>query len=950
MTGKRKFTRSSSIRPPDVVFPYVERFSAQLPTYKDVIGMMRWLMEDLKSNIPENEAVERTANMVYEKYKHDTVYCKSLARIRQKVGRDWEAFRDGKKRVRDGRSTGKEIERYNKLVLNAEKLFDVAAETTTQKDTCKAEWDGVVMGEREYEYLKDQRTDRIQDGSNEPDPVWEASQNRKMREDEREESWKTMKKQQFAETEVVVDDLEKENDPSEDEGRKSDTDFTMVDDESQVSGSRKRKMFASLEPEEEEDPLPPAMKHVRTGERYVRDDIYECLADLQGKGLSVNESMEALVRVAELFGRKWKLLGEEEDSFDIDTLPHERNVRSATRQIEVKGMSCMVDALRDAKQDGRMLTHATDSTTKKGIGSFAASGIHIGKNVPFPLPLIPICGEATTDIADQCSLMFEILAVVDGMTPESLYDELIDAHMTDSTEHNKGFAVILQQMFDLDSPKGQLFCGTHTTLGFSRAMNNVLAAVERDMTLEAIFNNFMIDLDFDSKHGSVGGQACDVILRLVAPEFLHKAWNYHDAFKDYLKKNFADLVLFDYKDQRFGCLSRACAVILYIKDYLIEWLAVNSGITNRLACLVRDFLKIPYLDVAFTVFAAFGIQLIEPFFSRTISVNATHSSLKVFYKGLYDRMKDPVDESFFAFEGQPWFPGVSLNLRNGVKETYNPKVVDSVVDAANRNLDECVTLANLVMPEIQKVLGRQRRDYNLSDDFEAEFPVEDQVANPDDTPVHNLGMERVCGKVDYRQRKLKQLDAVSRSMILDATGTLRRESSESFRSFRKKAEEIAELKMKWSKKMEERFAGKLNQKQVDAVNSDETRLELLEKLKEAGGPFTMAEQVEQYLSESSQIIAAEENPKKKEKLRKAAQNRMKAEVQYARESSTSLPKVDPLFRIMVSIPGKKRRDKTADEFGVALKALYGKRAGKSTVSLDRFKQSMRNISSTEQSQ
>jgi hypothetical protein len=82
--------------------------------------------------------------------------------------------------------------------------------------------------------------------------------------------------------------------------------------------------------------------------------------------------------------------------------------------------------------------------------------------------------------------------------------------------------------------------------------------------------------------------------------------------------------------------------------------------------------------------------------------------------------------------------------------------------------------------------------------------------------------------------------------------------------FRKKAEEIAELKMKWSKKLEEIFTGKLNQKQVEAVNSEQTRLELLEKLKEAGGPFTLAEQVEQYLSESSQNIAAEEKAKKKE--------------------------------------------------------------------------------------
>ena len=61
--------------------------------------------------------------------------------------------------------------------------------------------------------------------------------------------------------------------------------------------------------------------------------------------------------------------------------------------------------------------------------------------------------------------------------------------------------------------------------------------------------------------------ACDVILRLVAPEFLHKAWNYYESFLKYLKDRSAELVLFDYKDQRFGCLSRACAV--YNTVYII---------------------------------------------------------------------------------------------------------------------------------------------------------------------------------------------------------------------------------------------------------------------------------------------------------------------------------------------------------------------------------------------
>ena len=121
--------------------------------------------------------------------------------------------------------------------------------------------------------------------------------------------------------------------------------------------------------------------------------------------------------------------------------------------------------------------------------------------------------------------MFETLAVVDGKSAGELYNEIIDTHMTDSTDHNKGFSSLLAQMFDLNTAKGQLFCGTHTTIGFSGAMNKMLAYVERDMTLEAIFNNFMVDLDFDSKHGSVAGQVCNVILQLVAPEFLHKPWN-----------------------------------------------------------------------------------------------------------------------------------------------------------------------------------------------------------------------------------------------------------------------------------------------------------------------------------------------------------------------------------------------------------------------------------------
>ena len=49
---------------------------------------------------------------------------------------------------------------------------------------------------------------------------------------------------------------------------------------------------------------------------------------------------------------------------------------------------------------------------------------------------------------------------------------------------------------------------------------------------------------------------------------------------------------------------------------------------------------------------------------------------------------------------------------------------------------------------------------------------------------------------------------------------------------------------------------------------------------------------------------------------KLKQARMKMEVRFARDSSTTLPRVDPLFKIQITQANKKRRDKIAIEFGI----------------------------------
>ena len=74
-------------------------------------------------------------------------------------------------------------------------------------------------------------------------------------------------------------------------------------------------------------------------------------------------------------------------------------------------------------------------------------------------------------------LIFEIRGAVSNKPASEIY-QLINCHITDGADHNKGFAAIISDIFNLDTQAGQLFCGTHASLGFSSALNKVVTALE----------------------------------------------------------------------------------------------------------------------------------------------------------------------------------------------------------------------------------------------------------------------------------------------------------------------------------------------------------------------------------------------------------------------------------------------------------------------------------------
>lgn len=78
---------------------------------------------------------------------------------------------------------------------------------------------------------------------------------------------------------------------------------------------------------------------------------------------------------------------------------------------------------------------------------------------------------------------------------------------------------------NLNHKTGQLFCSTHTGLGFCRCLNNSINLIEESMGIKNVMEGFMVEIDYDKKNGSIVGQFVDAKTKLFTPDLGHKPWN-----------------------------------------------------------------------------------------------------------------------------------------------------------------------------------------------------------------------------------------------------------------------------------------------------------------------------------------------------------------------------------------------------------------------------------------
>ena len=230
---------------------------------------------------------------------------------------------------------------------------------------------------------------------------------------------------------------------------------------------------------------------------------------------------------------------------------------------------------------------------------------------------------------------------------------------------------------------------------------------------------------------------------------------------------------------------------------MTSFLSQIPQINNHLAHLVMDVIELPYLRVVLVVFPCLGVHLVEPIYAKTTEKGATHTQLREFNKGLHTGLGQPISDDFTRFT-KPEYPGESDALFTGLKKNYMKEVLNSVSDLTEEHIEEVRKLTSLMLPHLQTVLARQRRDYGIDEEaFPFDYSVSNQVGNIYETPVHNIGMETQCCKVNHILRKLGTLNAVSRSIILQKSQELRAGQSPSFRGFKAAVQAKREVELKW---------------------------------------------------------------------------------------------------------------------------------------------------------
>lgn len=821
-----------------------------LPTEKEVLEVFLYHLISLpgKKQLSRTEAAEVVARGLIEHWVFQNVYTNQKQHVVKKVLKLYEEYLSLSHTSQKKRTTGWNEKKLEPFSAKLSCCFNIYCTNPDGRKKLEQVFD-VKMSKVEYDFVEDQLGPRLMFCLTEVEKSWAKTAARRREEEERlkrmESEENEEKRQREAKVEIPAefDVIPGVEEPGED------VEYTPTEEEERPGKKRRFEDTWGATTQT----LPPHWNHLRISERKVRPEFYRVCDRLIAKHhCSLDQAVAAVVEVGQgLLNLPWKFHSDA-DTIDLDTAPHRQSQLLASRAIEAHTLSKIAQLIVDAPGSATVTLH-DDGSRAQGCGGYSVSGVTVpgkesGTRQYYPFPTLPIARETRENLANLKLTLLSLLATCGGVTRQSIWSK-VDFTMTDSVSHNKEVEKMVADTLETDHIPAHLLCNVHPSLGFTREILTLFVEIDTTLTPDKIYAGFAITIT--DTQISVFQNCVDCTLRLVSRDYNHKAWNKAEEFELFLAPE--SIKIKRLQMERFNSLVWSAATFLRVDPSVTAFLEKFEHITNQLACLVRSFQTLEYIRVLAAVVVSLGSHLILPFISLTSSAKTTQQKLLTAFPQLYTDLITTNPEKLLDLD-KPAFEFISEERFK--HSNYPEELLAPVRLVIEENKEQVVKVLGLLLPRLAKVWERQRGDqygFGSSPDPEAKEKVADMDQEKlKAAPVNNLDPERSVGSINHERsvRGATQLAAASRAHVTGKGSELiEGETTESrFRKMSGPDGELSSIMREWKEKQELLAAQGLDAKTVSNLATDRQRNNDLTILKEAGGPFTTAANVDDFLA------------------------------------------------------------------------------------------------------
>ena len=289
---------------------------------------------------------------------------------------------------------------------------------------------------------------------------------------------------------------------------------------------------------------------------------------------------------------------------------------------------------------------------------------------------------------------------------------------------------------------------------------------------------------------------------------------------------------------------------MFHDSHIWSFLRKYEDVTNNLACIVRAFEDVEFLQIHCAAAALIGIHLIEPYLSLTTSTGTNYAKLIPAMQQLYIDLTTVPGDKLLCTES-PAFGFVSRRRFEDSLKKWDNCILYAIKEFVSNNHDRVAKVISLILPKLGEGFHLQRANVFGFGNFDRNSSLlvtQKDIAMLNNVPIHNLAAERHVGSVNYGLgiHGAKQLNIVSSSIAksksIDLIELKPMSEFQKYRYLTRKDGKLLDILTKWTEEQDRLKKEGLSSKEIKNSAADARKIQDLKTIKAFGdGPITSPE-------------------------------------------------------------------------------------------------------------